>query len=115
MSTTDTPKAPATPRAVPTTPPLGGVHVEWIVSQPAREYTSKADGATRTVVELRDPSRLGNSITLFLDGPAGDLAKVAANATVRLRLEEVRPGRGRGELVGSANREDVDAAFARAF
>jgi hypothetical protein len=93
---------------------LGGVFVAWILSQPVRSYESKKDGQPKTVVELRDPARLGNSITVFLDGEAGPLAHTSTNALVKVRFDEVRPGQGRGELVGTVERAVLEAACAKA-
>lgn len=92
----------------------GGVIVMWLLAAPVRSFKSKSSGETKTVVELRDPIRLSNSLTVFLDGDAGELEKVAPRSMITLRVDEVRPGRGRGELIGSVSREAVEAAFARA-
>lgn len=94
----------------PASPP-GGIHFSWLLAAPVRSFVSKASGATRTVVELRDPARLGNSLVLFLDGEAGPLANVPANTRVTLRVDEVRSGSHRGELIGSVSREAVMEAF----
>ena len=51
---------------------------------------SKSTQQPMTVVELRDPARLGNSIVIFLDGPAGPLEAVEPGAEVTPHLEEVR-------------------------
>ena len=92
----------------------GGVTVTWALAAEPRSFTSKTTQQPMTVVELRDPVRLGNSIVLFLDGQAEKLGTVPPGTEVTLHLEEVRAGRGRGELVGRASREDVEAAFSKA-
>lgn len=90
----------------------GGVTVSWLLAAPVRSFDSKRDGRRRTVVELRDPSRLGNSLVVFLDGDADKLEAVQPGALVTLHVEEVRSGQGRGELIGTASREAVERAFA---
>ncbi|MBX6369891.1 MAG: hypothetical protein IRZ04_18060 [Rhodospirillales bacterium] len=94
--------------------PVGGVVVNWLLAAPARTFTSKTTGEPKTVIELRDPSRLSNSLVVFLDGSAGTLGAVQPRTPIALRLDEVRAGRGRGELIGVVAREAVEAAFARA-
>ena len=92
----------------------GGLTVSWLLAAPVRSFVSKTSGQTCTVVELRDPARLGNSLVLFLDGESGPLAQVSPNTLLTLRVTEVRSGSGRGELIGTATRESVEAAFALA-
>lgn len=94
-------------------PMLGGLHIAWLLADDVRTINTK-DGAERTVVELRDPRRLSQSLVLWLDGPAGALERVAPGTLVQLHVAAVRPGRGRGELVGQVDRAAVEAAFARA-
>ena len=100
--------------SVSKTPNAGGVLVTWLLASPIRSFTSKTTGEERTVVELRDPAALGNSLVLFLDGAPGALADVPTNTLVALRVDSVRSGRGRGELVGTVARADVEAAFLKA-
>ena len=95
--------------------PAGGLTlVGWLLTAPARSFVSKRDDKTRTVIELRDPMRLGNYVVLFLDGDAGSLVSAPLNTRVTVRLDEVRSGRGRGELIGSAARAAVEQAFSAA-
>ncbi|HVM16416.1 MAG TPA: hypothetical protein VM290_02395 [Gaiellaceae bacterium] len=104
----------STPTQRPT-PVGGGLTVNnWLLVSEARSFVSKRDNQTRTVVELRDPSRLSSSLVLFLDGEPGPLAAVPINSRVTLRVDEVRSGRGRGELVGSVSRAAVEQAFSSA-
>lgn len=93
-------------------PSVGGLVVSWLLAAPVRSFVSKVDNKKRTVFELRDPARLGNSLVVFLDGEPGTLAAVPPNTRITLRLDEVRSGRGRGELVGSVPRAVVEQAFA---
>ena len=90
---------------------MGGITVSWILAQPVRGYVAKSDGQPRTIIELRDPARLGNSITLVCDGEVGKLESVPAHKVITLQLDEVRGGRSRGELVGSASREAIEHAL----
>jgi hypothetical protein len=92
-------------------PVRGGLTVAWLLAAPVRSFDSKKDGNRRTVIELRDPTRLGNSLVVFLDGDAGKLASVQPSTVVTLHVEEVRSGQGRGELVATATREAVERAF----
>jgi hypothetical protein len=103
------------PSSQPSTAPLGGLTVSWFLASPARSFTSKASGARRTVIELRDPQRLSQSLTVFLDGEVGPVLQgVPARSVVTLHVEEVRSGRGRGELIATVARPAVEAAFQRA-
>jgi hypothetical protein len=90
---------------------VGGLVVSWVLGQPVRGYVSKKTSTPGTIVELRDPARLGNSLTVFLDGEPGALASIAPNTLVTLRLESVSAGRRYGELTGRASRVAVEAAF----
>lgn len=91
----------------------GGLYIEWIVSRPIRPFTRKRDGSIGSIIELRDPAMLGNSVTIFADGEPGALEKVPVHTLVKLRLDEVSGGSNgrRGELTGSAERSVIDAAF----
>jgi hypothetical protein len=97
-----------------TTPAAGGLTVSWLLASPVRSFVSKRDDQPRTVVELRDPARLSSSLVFFLDGEPGRLASLPVNSRVTVRVDEVRSGRGRGELVGSVSRAALEEAFARA-
>lgn len=96
---------------MPTATTAGGVHIAWLLADEPRTVTTK--NGERTVMELRDPRRLSQSLVLWLDGPAGALAEVPPGQLVQLQLESVRGGRSRGELVGNVRRESVEAAIAR--
>lgn len=90
----------------------GGLTIEqWVLAADPREFVSKSSGQPMTVLELRDPARLGNSVVLFLDGPVGSLAGGSPRTPITLHLEEVRSGRGRGELIGRAAREVVEKSL----
>lgn len=89
----------------------GGLTVRWLLAAPVRSFDSKKDGNRRTVIELRDPTRLGNSLVVFLDGDAGELASVQPSTAVTLHVQEVRSGQNRGELVATTSREAVERAF----
>jgi hypothetical protein len=94
---------------------LGGFTLSWLLAAPARSFTSKTTGTSKTVIELRDPQRLAQSLTVFLDGEAGPkLEAVPPRSLITLHVEEVRSGRGRGELIASVERAAVEAAFERA-
>jgi hypothetical protein len=71
-------------------------------------------GEDRTLVELRDPERLSQAIVLWLDGAADSLADLPPRSAVAIRVESLRAGRTRGELVGEASRDAVVEAFKRA-
>jgi hypothetical protein len=92
---------------------LGGLHLAWLLADDPRTITTK-EGAKRTVVELRDPRRLSQSLVLWLDGEVGNLAGLQPGTLVQLHVESVRSGRSRGELVGNVQRAAVEAAFAHA-
>lgn len=92
---------------------LGGLHIAWLLADDPRTITTK-DGTQRTVVELRDPRRLSQSLVLWLDGPCGPLAGTQPGTMIQLHVDSVRAGRSRGELVGNIERAAVEAAFARA-
>jgi hypothetical protein len=95
-----------------TSAPRGGVTFNsWVLAGSPREFTSKSTGTAMTLVELRDPERLGNSLVLFADGPLGKLAAVRPSTPVTLRVDEVRGGRHRGELSGSVARVVLEAAL----
>lgn len=103
-----------TPTPIPNQPPhLGGLHLAWLLADDVRTIRTK-DGNERTVVELRDPRRLSQSLVVWLDGPAGALASAVPGTLVQLHVDAARPGRGRGELIGQVERSAVEAAFARA-
>jgi hypothetical protein len=90
----------------------GGVTVNgWLLSAPPREFVSKRSGQPMTLVELRDPQRLGNSLVIFLDGEAGVLSSAVPPRPVTLTLDELSGGRGRGELTGRVGREALVAAL----
>jgi hypothetical protein len=91
----------------------GGLAMTWLLGDEPRTITTKA-GEKRTVVELRDPRRLSNSLVIWLDGEAEDLPKLAPGAAVSLHVQSVRGGRARGELVASVSRAVVSAALAEA-
>jgi hypothetical protein len=92
----------------------GGIELlGWVVADEIRSFVSAKRGEL-TVIELRDPSRLAQSTTLFLEGPAGSLAQVKPGRRVLLRVDALRPGRGRGELTAVVEREAVESAFAGA-
>lgn len=96
----------------PKQPVVGGLTLTWYLADQPRTVQTKA-GKEMTVLELRDPRRLANSLILWLDGPAtGVLEQVPPNTLVSLHVESVRSGRARGELIGQvASREVVEAAF----
>jgi hypothetical protein len=117
------PATPApTPAATPTAPTTeaaarpalsGGLSVTWILGDDPRTITTK-EGEKRTVLELRDPRRLSNSLVIWLDGEAESLPTVAPGTPVAVHVQSVRSGRARGELVGSTSREAVEKALDRA-
>jgi hypothetical protein len=94
----------------------GGLSLTWILCDNPRTITTKT-GDRRTLVELRDPRRLSNSIVIWLDGDAEGLSPVTPGTPVTVLVESVR-SRSREqlrELVGNATREAVEAAFALAL
>lgn len=92
---------------------VGGiVFAHWVLGDDVRTINTKA-GTEKTVLSLRDPRRLADSVTVWLDGPAGDLADAQPGEAVTLHVAAVRPGRERGELVADVTREAVEAAFRR--
>lgn len=94
---------------------LGGFTLSWLLAAPARSYTAKATGKRRTLVELCDPQRLKHCITIFLDGEAGPkLATVPVQTVITLHVTELTAGDRRGELIATADRSAVEAAFERA-
>lgn len=106
MTTSLTPSIPQ--------PQLGGLSLTWYLADEPRAITTK-DGKDMTVLELRDPRRLANSLVIWLDGlMSPPLQQVLPNTLISVHVESVRSGRARGELVARASREAVEAAFARA-
>lgn len=90
----------------------GGLTVNgWLLAASPREFVSKRSGEPMTIVELRDPRRLGNSVVIFLDGNAGVLASAEPSRPVTVTLDEVSGGRNRGELTGRVAREALVAAL----
>ncbi|WDT93807.1 hypothetical protein JDY09_00655 [Thermoleophilum album] len=85
----------------------------WLLGDRPRTITTKA-GEKRTIVELRDPARLSQSLVIWLDGGADDLPDLRIGTPIAFHVEAVRSGRARGELVATVSREAVVAAFARA-
>jgi hypothetical protein len=92
---------------------IGGLALTWLLGDDPRTITTKT-GEKRTVIELRDPARLSQSLVIWLDGEAESLPRLATGTSVSLHVESVRSGRGRGELVATVSRQAVAAAFARA-
>jgi hypothetical protein len=88
----------------------GGLTVTWILGDDPRTITTK-EGEKRTVLELRDPRRLSNSLVIWLDGEAESLPTIAPGTLVTVHVQSVRSGRARGELVGSTTREAVEKAL----
>ncbi len=112
--------SPATPTqtSVPTEatarPALtGGLSLTWILGDDPRTITTK-EGEKRTVLELRDPRRLSNSLVIWLDGEAESLPAVAPGTPIALHVQSVRSGRARGELVAATTRGAVEKALDRA-
>jgi hypothetical protein len=100
-----------------TTPPkspaaLGGLTICWLLGEDPRAITTK-NGDRRTVIELRDPVRLSNSMVLWLDGEADAFAGVQPGSAIAIHVRSVRSGRARGELVADTDRDIAAAAFAR--
>ena len=94
---------------------LGGFTLSWMLAAPVRSYTAKATGKRRTRVELVDPQRLKQGITIFLDGEAGPkLEAVRVQTVITLHVSELSAGDRRGEFLASADRSAVEAAFERA-
>jgi hypothetical protein len=91
---------------------IGGFTSCWVLGDDPRAITTK-NGDRRTVIELRDPARLSNSMVLWVDGEADAFAGVQPGTAIALHVRGVRSGRGRGELVADVDREAVIAAFAR--
>lgn len=97
----------------PSIPQVGGLSVTWYLGDEPNTFTNKA-GEVKTVVELRDPARLANSITIWLDGDGSKLAGVVPGTLVSIHLTSVRSGRGRSELVANVEPATVEEAFNRA-
>jgi hypothetical protein len=92
--------------------PAGTVRFDcWLVAAPPRDFTSKKSGALLTIVELRNPQNLGNSVVFFADGAVGRLASVPAGQVVSVPADEVAGGRNRGELTGRITRPALEAAL----
>lgn len=92
---------------------VGGLTLTWLLGDDPRTITTKA-GDKRTVVELRDPARLSQSLVIWLDGEAESLPKLSTGTPISLHVDSVRSGRARGELVASVARQALESAFARA-
>lgn len=90
--------------------PLGGLAVSWYLGDDPSTIKTKA-GDVRTVIDLRDPTRLSRSISIWLDGDGKALEAVKPGAVITLHLESVRSGSGRNELVAEVDRAQVEAAF----
>ena len=102
----------------PTQLPLsarGGLTLNgWLLAAPIRSFTSKRTGKPVTVIELRDPAALSHSCTIFLPGEADELSQAAPSTAVDLVLTSARAGKANNELIGSAARTAVQAAFGAA-
>jgi hypothetical protein len=85
----------------------------WLLGDVPRTVTTRA-GEKRTIVELRDPARLSQSLVIWLDGDVAGLPDLRIGTPISLHVEAVRSGRARGELVATVSREAVVAAFSRA-
>lgn len=92
------------------TNPLGGLAISWYLGDDPNTIKTKT-GDVRTVIELRDPSRLSRSISIWLDGEGSAFEGVRPGAVISLHLESVRSGRGRSELVAEVDRSQVENAF----
>lgn len=89
-----------------------GLSVSWLLASPIRSFNGRADGKPRTVVELRDPQRLGNSLLLFVPGEAPqEWSRIPTTMAIAVTVEEVRSGKGRGELFGTISREALAEAL----
>lgn len=94
---------------------IGGLSLVWLLADDPRAVQTKA-GKTMTVVELRDPTRLANSLVLWVEGAvSGVFEQVPPRTPIALHVPSVRSGRGRGELIASVSRESLEAAFTRAL
>jgi hypothetical protein len=91
----------------------GGMTIAWLLGDEPKAITTKT-GDVRTVIELRDPKRLSNSITIWLDGDAKAFELVSPGVAIALHVEGLRAGKGRGELVATVERAVVEEAFRRA-
>ncbi len=89
---------------------MGGLVVQWLLADDPSSFTTKA-GEVRTVIELRDPARLGKSLVIWLEGDSQPFENVPPGTYISLRLESVRSGNARGELIADVSREAVQAAF----
>jgi hypothetical protein len=89
---------------------MGGLVVQWLLADDPSSFTTKA-GEVRTVIELRDPTRLGKSLVIWLEGDSQSFKNVPPGSYISLRLESVRSGKGRGELIADVSREAVETAF----
>lgn len=90
--------------------PLGGLVVSWYLGDDPNTITTKT-GDVKTIVDLRDPTRLSRSITIWLDGDGAALEGVKPGAVITLHLESIRSGSGRNELAAEVDRPQVEAAF----
>jgi len=90
--------------------PLGGLVISWYLGDDPNTIKTKA-GDVRTVIDLRDPSRLSRSISIWLDGDGQILEGVKPGTVITLHVESVRSGAGRNELVAEVDRAQVEAAF----
>lgn len=91
----------------------GGLALTWLLGDDPRTITTKT-GEKRTVIELRDPARLSQSLVIWLDGEAESLPQLRTGVPVCLHVVSVRSGRGRGELVANVSRASLISAFERA-
>jgi hypothetical protein len=91
-----------------------GLVVAWELGAAVQSFVAKS-GKTWTVVELRNPQELRQYVTVWLEGEAGPgLQSVPPRTVIGLRVDGLRAGRERGELVATASRATVEEAFARA-
>lgn len=95
------------------TGPQGGVAFAWELGSSVRAFNAKS-GKRWTVVELRNPQDLKQYVSIWLEGDAGaTLEAITPRTVVPIRVEGLRAGRERGELVATASRASVEEAFAR--
>jgi len=92
--------------------PRGGFQIEWFLGDDPRTFETK--NGTRTTVYLTDPRRLLYSIVIWLNGDGESLKGVNPGSVISIRLDTLQADRAENRLKGTASREAVDEAFARA-
>ena len=92
---------------------IGGLALTWLLGDDPRTIRTKT-GEKRTVVELREPGTTQRVARHLARWRGRQPAAAVDRHAGLMRVESVRSGRGRGELVATVARQALAAASTRA-